>query len=144
VLIPIIRGRLLLATSAHTHRSMPSKAHFGICFFAVLLQGLAAFLPGTYLPGESYNPATLISAYASALYLPSVTCTLSIALMNLARVPGQALIGYASDRIGPRKLVLAMAVVSTVSVFAGWGTATTTGGILGFSLLFWGFAGRKA
>jgi sugar phosphate permease len=62
--------------------------------------------------------------------------------MNLARVPGQVLIGYASDRMEARSLILIMAAASTISVYAGWGAATNTGGLLGFSLAFGGFAGR--
>lgn len=63
--------------------------------------------------------------------------------MNLARVPGQVLIGYASDKVGPRKMILAMTILSTISVGAGWGAATDAGGLLGFALAFGSFAGRR-
>lgn len=62
--------------------------------------------------------------------------------MNLARVPGQVLIGYASDRMGPRKMILALAAISALTVYAGWGSATNTGGVLAFAIAFGGFAGR--
>jgi MFS family permease len=62
--------------------------------------------------------------------------------MSFARVPGQVLIGYASDRVGPRKMILGVAGISALSVYAGWGSATNTGGLLAFALVFGGFAGR--
>ena len=62
--------------------------------------------------------------------------------MNLARVPGQVVIGYASDKIGLRKLIITMSGLSALSVLTGWGLAHDTGGILGFAFAFGGFAGR--
>jgi microcompartment protein CcmK/EutM len=62
--------------------------------------------------------------------------------MNLARIPGQVFIGYASDKLGPRKLILVMTIASTASVLAGWGAATDAGGVIGFALAFGGFADR--
>lgn len=165
-LVPFIRPRVPLP--ARLERRPPKidwtfLAHspFWFLWSGVLLQGFAAFVPGTYLPGRFrktgqsasslgklrlntsvLSQARLTSAYASALQLSSNIGTISVALMNLARVPGQVVIGYASDKMGARTLILGMAAASTVSVYAGWGAATDTGGLLGFSLAFGGFAGR--
>jgi MFS family permease len=75
------------------------------------------------------------------LDLPGKVGTISVALMNLARVPGQISIGYISDRLGARVLIIAMAGASGLSVMTGWGLARDTGGILGFAIAFGGFAG---
>jgi hypothetical protein len=153
-LIPFIRPRLPLPART---ASRPPKLDwaflthqsFWYLWLGVLFQGFAAFMPGTYLPGmvvtplyPPTSPMLTSQAYASALHLSPDIGTISIALMNLARVPGQVLIGYASDRMGARTLILGMAAASTISVYAGWGAATNTGGLLGFSLAFGGFAGR--
>lgn len=118
---------------------------FWMLWLGVMFQGLAAFMPGTYLPGQSsYLPPLVCSdmvAYASALNLPNNVGTLSVALMNLARVPGQVVIGYASDKLGARTLILFMAFASGVSVMTGWGLAHDTGGVIGFAIAFGGFAG---
>lgn len=63
--------------------------------------------------------------------------------MNLARVPGQVIIGHASDTMGVRKLIVLMSLASTASVFAGWGNATNTAGVLCFALAFGVFAGSS-
>lgn len=62
--------------------------------------------------------------------------------MNLARIPGQVLIGHLSDKLGPRKLILGMAMASSLSVYAIWGSTTGEAGLLVFSLFFGAFAGR--
>ncbi|WVQ98835.1 hypothetical protein IAU59_005966 [Kwoniella sp. CBS 9459] len=135
LLIPFIRPRLPSAPSAATRRpkvdwSFLNRSAFWLLWSGVLFQGLGAFMPGTYLP-----------SYASALSLSPTISTLSISLMNLARVPGQVILGYLSDKLSPRLLILSMAIVSAISVFAGWGAATDSGGLVGFSLAFGGFAG---
>lgn len=86
-------------------------------------------MPGTYLP-----------AYASSLRLPASTGTIAVALMNLARVPGQIILGYVSDKMSARPLILLVCVCSTVTAFT-WGAADTTPGILAFSLAFGSVAG---
>ncbi|KAK4686345.1 hypothetical protein P7C73_g3793, partial [Tremellales sp. Uapishka_1] len=135
LLIPFIRPRLPLP--AKTHRAAPkidwlflNHQAFWLLFLGVLSQGLAAFIPSTYIP-----------SYASTLSLPASTGTVSVALMNLARVPGQVILGWISDRVAPRKLIMLMAAGSSLSVFAGWGEAKSTGALLGFSLAFGTFAG---
>ncbi|OCF41432.1 hypothetical protein I317_04733 [Kwoniella heveanensis CBS 569] len=135
LLIPFIRPRLPSAPSIASRRpqvdwSFMRHAAFWLLWSGVLFQGLGAFMPGTYLP-----------SYASALSLSPTISTLSISLMNLARVPGQVILGYLSDKLSPRFLIIGMAVASAVSVFAGWGAATNSGGLVGFSLAFGGFAG---
>ena len=61
--------------------------------------------------------------------------------MNLARVPGQIVLGHVSDHLGSRILTLGLALVSVVTVLTGWGLAKDTTGIIGFSIAFGGFAG---
>lgn len=116
---------------------------FWLLFSGVLLQGLGGFVPGTYLP-----------SFASAIHLGSPVGTLSIALMNLARIPGQILVGHLSDKVSIRKLIAVMAIASSVSVYAIWGSVAATNGqgeseprgsgtagLLVFSILFGAFAG---
>ncbi|WVR05138.1 hypothetical protein IAU60_002150 [Kwoniella sp. DSM 27419] len=135
--IPFIRPRLPLPPRTAPKRTKPildwgflRRPAFWLLWSGVLFQGLAAFVPSTYLP-----------SYASALSLSPTIGTLSLSLMNLARVPGQVIIGHLSDKMGPRKLIIMMAVASTVTVFAGWGAALNTGGLVGFALAFGAFAG---
>lgn len=131
-LIPFIRPRLpVTAIQRHVEWGFVHDQKFWMLWMGVGLQGLAAFMPGTYLP-----------AYSAALHLPRSVGTLSIALMNLARVPGQIVIGYASDKVSARRLIIGMCIASAVTVFAGWGLAIDVGGVLGFSIVFGAFAGR--
>lgn len=75
--------------------------------------------------------------------------------VNLARIPGQILFGHLSDRVSARKLIIVMALASSVSVYAIWGSVASvngqdnseprgsgTAGLLIFSILFGAFAGR--
>lgn len=76
--------------------------------------------------------------------------------MNLARIPGQIFFGHLSDKVSARKLIIIMAVASSVSVYAIWGsvaavhgeimsepTGSGTAGLLVFSIVFGAFAGRS-
>jgi hypothetical protein len=63
--------------------------------------------------------------------------------VNLARIPGQVIIGHLSDLVDPRRLILAMAGLSAASVYAFWGRADGEPLLLVFSLLFGAFAGRQ-
>ncbi|KAK8869677.1 hypothetical protein IAR55_000245 [Kwoniella newhampshirensis] len=134
-LVPFIRPRLPPTPPSATRSpkldwSFLRHLPFWLLWCGVLFQGLAAFMPCTYLP-----------SYATALSLSPTIGTLSVALMNLARVPGQVIFGHLSDKLGPRRLILAMAAVSATTVFGGWGAATNTGGVIGFSLAFGACAG---
>nr|XP_019042357.1 hypothetical protein I302_08960 [Kwoniella bestiolae CBS 10118]OCF21287.1 hypothetical protein I302_08960 [Kwoniella bestiolae CBS 10118] len=135
ILIPFVRARLPIPATTSSRRpkvnwEFTRRSTFWLLWMGVLFQGLAAFMPVTYLP-----------SYATALSLSPTIGTLSIALMNLARVPGQVIIGHLADKISPRKLILLMALASGISVFAGWGAARDVGGLVGFSLAFGAFAG---
>ncbi|WVO16804.1 hypothetical protein L204_104490 [Cryptococcus depauperatus] len=136
LLIPFIRPRIPVSTHIIARRqpkirwSFLRHRPFWLLWAGVLFQGLASFMPGTYLP-----------SYATALSLSPTFGTLSIALMNLARVPGQVILGYLSDTIGPRKLILGISAASALSVFAGWGSAIDQGGLVAFSLTFGAVAG---
>lgn len=76
--------------------------------------------------------------------------------MNLARIPGQIFFGHLSDKVSARKLIIIMALVSSVSVYAIWGSVAAvhggilsessgsgTAGLLVFSMVFGAFAGRS-
>ncbi|WVQ78389.1 hypothetical protein IAT38_000475 [Cryptococcus sp. DSM 104549] len=136
LLIPYVRPRIPLPRASATTRSPKvdwsflRHRVFWLFWAGILFQGLAAFVPGTYLP-----------SYATALSLSPTLGTLSVALMNLARVPGQVVLGYLSDNLGLRKLIVGIAAASALSVFAGWGAATSTGGLVAFSLAFGAVAG---
>nr|XP_031862664.1 uncharacterized protein CI109_001675 [Kwoniella shandongensis]KAA5529736.1 hypothetical protein CI109_001675 [Kwoniella shandongensis] len=134
-LVPFVRPRLPTPPASASRSpkldwSFFKHLPFWLLWTGVLFQGLAAFMPGTYLP-----------SYATALSLSPTVGTLTVALMNLARVPGQVILGHLSDKLGPRKMIVAIALASAVSVFGGWGAATNTGGLIGFSLAFGAFAG---
>lgn len=90
---------------------------------------------------NGFDLVLILSAYASTLKLPNSVGTLSVALMNLARVPGQVLIGHASDKLGARLLIVFMALASGLTVMTGWGLAHDTGGVLCFAIAFGLFAG---
>lgn len=61
--------------------------------------------------------------------------------MNLARVPGQVVLGMVSDRLSARKVIIALSMISALTVFAGWGAAIDAGGVLAFAVVFGAFAG---
>jgi predicted MFS family arabinose efflux permease len=64
--------------------------------------------------------------------------------MNSARAPGQVLIGYLSDQVGPgTMMILTMAIVSSVSIYLIWGPAANKTVLLIFSLCFGAFAERS-
>ncbi|WWC69329.1 uncharacterized protein I206_103267 [Kwoniella pini CBS 10737] len=135
LIIPFVRPRLPL--SQQTTTRMPKvnwdflkHAPFWMLWLGVLFQGLAAFMPSTYLP-----------SYATALSLSPTVGTIAIAMMNTARVPGQVFLGYLADKLGARKLIISMSLASGISVFAGWGAAKNSGGLIGFSIAFGVFAG---
>ncbi|WWC89903.1 uncharacterized protein L201_004832 [Kwoniella dendrophila CBS 6074] len=135
LLIPFIRPRLPVSHQIATRRpniqwDFIKHAPFWLLWLGVLFQGLAAFMPSTYLP-----------SYATALSLSPTMGTLSIAMMNTARVPGQVFLGYLADKLGARKSIIAMALASGISVFAGWGAAKNAGGLIAFSVAFGVFAG---
>lgn len=81
-------------------------------------------------------------AFANALRLNETAGTLTLAMMNFGRVPGQVLIGHISDTVGPRRIILGMAIISSVSVYLIWGFAASEPVLLVFSLVFGAFAGR--
>ncbi|WRT67245.1 uncharacterized protein IL334_004212 [Kwoniella shivajii] len=135
ILIPFIRPRLPPSHSAATRRpkidwEFIKHTPFWLLWIGVLFQGCAAFLPTTYLP-----------SYATALSLSPTIGTVSIAMMNTARVPAQTFLGHLADKMGVRKLIIGMALASGITVFAGWGAAKNTGGLIGFSIAFGMFAG---
>nr|XP_018263718.1 uncharacterized protein I303_03590 [Kwoniella dejecticola CBS 10117]OBR85876.1 hypothetical protein I303_03590 [Kwoniella dejecticola CBS 10117] len=135
LIIPFVRPRLPLSQQTTTripkvNWDFLKHAPFWMLWLGVLFQGLAAFMPSTYLP-----------SYATALSLSPTIGTIAIALMNTARVPGQVFLGYLADKLGARKLIISMALASGISVFAGWGAAKDSGGLIGFSIAFGIFAG---
>ncbi|KAL7424087.1 hypothetical protein Q5752_001672 [Cryptotrichosporon argae] len=133
-LVPFVRPRLPVPKRT-TRPLAPSwsftrRSAFWLLWLGVLCQGLAAFIPATYLP-----------SYATALSLPVSSGTLSVSLLSLARVPAQLVLGHLSDVLPTRPLVLALAASSAAAVFLGWGLAVDTPGVLCFALVFGACAG---
>lgn len=63
-------------------------------------------------------------------------------LVNLARIPGQVALGHLADRGRPRRLILAMAIGSSTSVYLLWGLfAGSKPALLVFALCFGALAG---
>lgn len=90
------------------------------------------------MPLPSHHPRRLNHAYLS----PNPLYPILYLAVNLARIPGQILIGHLSDKTGPRKLIIGMAIMSALSVYVIWGAATGEATLLVFSMMFGAFAGR--
>jgi len=78
---------------------------------AIFLIEFAVFLPVTYI-----SSAALVTGHG----LPPQTSYRLIALLNVGSVPGRALPGYLSDRLGRFNVMIVTALMCTILVFCIW------------------------
>lgn len=127
--IPLLKGRLPPAEQsviAKTNWSFLKSYLFWIYCVATFIQGLGFFFPPVFLP--SYSTATGLNATHGALLL---------ALMSAAQVLGQFAFGYLSDKnVSISGLAMICSLVSSVAVFALWGTAKSEALLVVFSLIY--------
>lgn len=60
-----------------------------------------------------------------------------VSIMNAASVPGNALIGYLSDRVATKFMIIGTCTIGAVSVLVAWGLGTTTAPLIVFAIV-WG------
>ncbi|OWZ77313.1 monocarboxylic acid transporter [Cryptococcus neoformans Tu401-1] len=91
----------------------------------IFLISLGNFIPSLWLP-----------AYASSLKLTHPSGTGLIAILNAASVPGNTLLGYLSDHMPVRKVIVISCVGSGLSCAFLWGFGSTDGVLILFALIF--------
>ena len=132
-LIPLFKGRLPTSRTVAVGRTdwtFLTHPLFWTYFVSNIIQGLAFFFPGLYLP-----------SYATAIGLSSAQGALLVALLSVSQVWGQFSFGYLSDRRVPLNLlILASTVVSAIAVSAVWGAARSLAVLVVFSLVYGFFA----
>ena len=132
-LIPLFNGRLPSSrrvAMGKTDWTFLTKPLFWTYFASNIIQGLAFFFPGLYLP-----------SYATAIGLSSAQGALLVALLSVSQVGGQFSFGYLSDhRVPLNFLILISTVVSAIAVSAIWGLARSLVVLVIFSLVYGFFA----
>ncbi|KAI5459709.1 major facilitator superfamily domain-containing protein [Mariannaea sp. PMI_226] len=132
-LIPLFRGRLPAseeAALAKTNWNFIKKPLFWVFGFSILVQGLGFFFPPVFLP-----------SYASALGIPSIQGALLLAVMSVAQVVGQFVLGYLSDKkLSVSLLATVCCVAAAASVLVLWGLGKSMGLLIAFSIIY-GFFG---
>ncbi|EAL20200.1 hypothetical protein CNBF0120 [Cryptococcus deneoformans B-3501A] len=91
----------------------------------IFLISLGNFIPSLWLP-----------AYASSLNLTHPSGTGLIAILNAASVPGNTLLGYLSDHMPVRTVIVISCVGSGLSCAFLWGFGSTDGVLILFALIF--------
>lgn len=91
----------------------------------IFLISLGNFIPSLWLP-----------AYASSLKLTHPSGTGLIAILNAASVPGNTLLGYLSDHMPVRTVIVISCVGSGLSCAFLWGFGSTDGVLILFALIF--------
>ncbi|KAE8543308.1 hypothetical protein D1P53_000010 [Cryptococcus gattii VGV] len=91
----------------------------------IFLISLGNFIPSLWLP-----------TYASSLNLLHPSGTGLIAILNAASVPGNTLLGYLSDRMPVRTVIVISCVGSGLSCAFLWGFGTNDGVLILFALIF--------
>ncbi|KAG8977429.1 hypothetical protein FRC05_001827 [Tulasnella sp. 425] len=103
---------------------------FWIFFIANIIQALANFLPGIYLP-----------SFANDLNLSTTSGTLALALMNATSMPGLILIGGMSDKLDLRLSISLSTVGSALAIFLVWGFTAKLAPLLVFACIYGFFSG---
>ncbi|KAK8845320.1 hypothetical protein IAR55_006033 [Kwoniella newhampshirensis] len=93
----------------------------------ILMTSLGNFIPSLWLP-----------SYADELHLSNPSGTALIALMNAASVPGNALLGYLSDRLPLYAVVVVSCVGSAASCAFLWGFGKHEAELVVFVIIFGG------
>ncbi|WVQ75329.1 hypothetical protein IAR50_004946 [Cryptococcus sp. DSM 104548] len=91
----------------------------------ILLTSMGNFIPSLWLP-----------TYANDLNLTHPNGTALLAILNAASVPGNALLGYMSDRFSLRTTILTSCLGSGLAVAFLWGFGKSEGVLVVFCLVF--------
>ncbi|WVO13427.1 hypothetical protein L204_101042 [Cryptococcus depauperatus] len=91
----------------------------------ILFTSLGNFVPSLWLP-----------SYASELHLQHPDGTVLIAILNASSVPGNALLGFLSDRIPLWAVILISCMGSALSCAFLWGYGTNVGMLVTFAVVF--------
>ncbi|KAG4428073.1 hypothetical protein IFR05_016446 [Cadophora sp. M221] len=137
-IIPLLRPRLPVelqqAQQCFYIHPRDTQALWNVIFssfsFSNILQGLAFFLPGIYIP-----------AYARDLGLTDSQGTLALSLMNLCQVFGQIILGRASDTYDAHILMSVSTFSSAIVTLLLWGLGKRIQTLLAFAMLYGAFAG---
>jgi MFS family permease len=115
-------------------REQPHSNHtkwtFSVLAVANILQGLAFYVPGIYLP-----------SLATDLNLSSGDCALLFTMRNFAQVLGLLIMGHLSDSIDVHILLIVSGFGSALVVFIFWSFSKSFAPLNVFSLMY-GFIGR--
>lgn len=132
-----IRRRIPLgrAGTARRHRpkvdySFMRRAAVWIAMAVIMCTCLGNFIPSLWLP-----------AYADAVRAVRPNGTALVAIMNAASVPGNAIMGYVSDRFPSRYVVPFSCTTAAVACLALWGLSAgvSAEGCLTAFAVVWGF-----
>jgi len=122
--------RTLSWTQPRTDWGFLTTGQFWIYPLSNLVQGIAYFFPGLYLP-----------SYASSIGLSSRQGALLVAIMGTAQVAGQMSFGYLSDKkVSLNLLITVSTAMSSIAVLACWGMARQYAVLIAFAIVY-GFFG---
>lgn len=105
------------------------RLDFYLLISSNLVYSFAFYLPFIYLP-----------TFATSLGYSSHQGTIILAVANGCQIIGEVSFGKLSDHINVHVLVTAASLVSSLSVFIGWGFAQSFAGLLIFASMFGTFA----
>ncbi|KAK4085902.1 hypothetical protein Purlil1_9859 [Purpureocillium lilacinum] len=132
-LLPLFKGRVPTASQSSLGRTdwtFLTKPTFWVYACAVLVQGLGFFFPVVFLP-----------SYASSLGLSPFNGAILLALLSVAQVLGQFVLGFLSDKnFSASTLATACCAATTIVSFTAWGLAKSMPPLAVFALIY-GFFG---
>ncbi|RYP20273.1 hypothetical protein DL767_009484 [Monosporascus sp. MG133] len=132
-LLPVFSGRLPASEHASLARAdwaFLKRPLFWIYASSILVQGLGFFFPVVFLP-----------SFAASIDISSVKGALLLALMSIAQVLGQFVLGYMSDKnLSVSFLAIACCVAAAAASFTLWGLAKSMPPLIVFALIY-GFFG---
>ena len=104
--------------------------HFWVICISSTLQSFAFFIPFIYLP-----------TFATLIGLSPQTGALILAALNISKTLGAIIFGYLSTKISNVFILLFLTMfVSSVAIFSIWGLSFTLPTLVGFAVLYGGFA----
>lgn len=153
--IPFIINRVPILDSSRSaknvrplDRAFLRRSAFYAFTSAIFFSSLGNFMPSLYLPSSSIPPhhldhlLTHHPAFAADLGLANQG-TLIISILNLASVPGLLLVGWLSDRLPLKSMILVTCLGSALSCIFLWGFATNFAMLAVFAVVF-GFLGLSS
>lgn len=128
--IPVTAARATNIRLAPTSFTFLRSPLFAITMTTVLIQSLAYFPIGLYIP-----------TYTSSLGLPTIMGTAVLSVFNATTVLSQIGFGLYSDRFPYTSIMMVSGLVSGVSAFLLWGFATSLPIIFVFVVIFGSLSG---